>query len=446
MWKNESEPIDFAARRKKFLHQLEKCSGVAFFASPPEMLRNTDVHHPYRQDSNFYYLTGFEEPESYAIFNPASPTPFQLFVRPRDKEKEMWDGKILGPQAAEKIFGADAGHPSIPDLPLDEALCAAIGTAEVFYYRVNVNSKMDRRVFSVLQKGLRRMGRTGRPYPPIHDPAEILGDMRMFKSKAEIARLQTAGHISSEAHVNAMRVSKPGMFEYEVEAVLYHSFRVHGANRVGYNSIVASGSNACVLHYINNNRKMQDHELLLVDAGAEYDYYTADITRTYPISGTFTQEQREVYGAVLKAQKEVIKTARPGKTLLNLHELAIEVLVEELRKMKVLKGTTAQIIKKKEFRQFFPHGTSHWLGMDVHDIGKYYNGDYTSPRRLEPGMTFTVEPGLYFSPEYSQGVSRYRGIGVRIEDDVLVTSTGAKVLTSGVPKEIEEVESLCSQA
>jgi Xaa-Pro aminopeptidase len=267
--------------------------------------------------------------------------------------------------------------------------------------------------------------------------------MRLVKTRAEIERLQRAAHITTEAHVAAMKIARAGMYEYEVEAVLHHAFRILGAERLGYPSIVASGSNACTLHYERNDRRMLGGELLLIDAAAEFDYYTADVTRTFPIGPQFTEAQREIYEAVLRAQKECIAEVRPGKTLLAIHERAVEILIEEMRRLKILKGTAAQIRKQRRYTEFFPHGTSHWLGMDVHDIGRYYGTEPGQDRRLLAGQVFTVEPGLYFSPD-SDAPAKYKGIGVRIEDDILVTSEGCRVLTSAVPKEVEEIEALRS--
>jgi Xaa-Pro aminopeptidase len=436
--------IDFAQRRKVFLSKIKK--GVAVFPSAPMVIRNNDVHHSYRQESNFYYLTGFDEAHSICLFAPESDHPFQMFVEPRNKVKELWEGKIIGPEGARAKFGADAAFANTPDSIFDEAFVAALLEAETLYYRVGLDAQWDQRIFRLLAiASSRKLGRTGRPLWPIIDPADILGEMRFLKSKAEIERLEQAANITAEAHINAMRLSKPGMYEYEVEAALFHSFRASGAERVGYGSIVASGSNACVLHYVANNRRMTDKDLLLVDAGAEYDYYTADITRVFPVGGMFSEEQSEVYGAVLKAQRECIRMTRPGKTMREIHACAVEVLTEELKRMKILKGPTAQLIKKKEYFAYYPHNTGHWLGMDVHDVGRYYAGTYDHARKLEPGAVFTIEPGLYFGPD-AKVPAKYKGIGVRIEDDILVTSSGHKVLTAAAPKEIEEIESLCGNA
>lgn len=434
---------DFSSRRKFFLNKIK--GGVAVLPSSEETIRNKDVTNPFRQDSNFWYLTGFPESSAWAIFAPNSKTQFQMFVRPKDKTKEMWDGKILGPEYVKAKLGADIAWPSTPLSHFEEAFVEAMMEADRLYYRVGYNQKSDQLIFNLLQIAMRRLGRTGRTMWPILDPDEILGEMRLIKSKSEIELLETASYISAEAHVNAMRITKPGMFEYEVEAILYHSFRAAGAHRLGYQSIVASGQNACILHYINNDRRIIERDLLLIDAAAEYDYYTSDITRTFPVSGTFSEPQREVYQAVLKAQKECIKIVRPGKAFKEIHTLAVEVLTEELKKLKVLKGPTASLIKREEYRPYYPHNTGHWLGLDVHDAGKYFVESYKQSRKLTPGMVFTIEPGLYFSSEGSLSPARYRGIGVRIEDDILVTQQGCRILTHGVPKEIDEVESLCTK-
>jgi Xaa-Pro aminopeptidase len=436
---SELLPSDFSKRQKLFLEKIK--GGIAFLPSAPEYIRNNDVTHPYRQCSNLLYLTGLEESHSYALFNPQSKTPFTLFVQPKDKVKELWEGKLLGPAAAIKELGADAAFSSLAPAELEEKLVEALLEADRVYYRIGVDEDQDKKLFSAFKKACRKLGRTGRPFWPILDPLEVLGEMRQIKSKPEQQRLEKAAHLSAEAHTQAMKATKAGMFEYEIEAILFHTFRALGAGRLGYESIVASGPNACVLHYRSNNRKLQNEDLLLIDAGAEYDFYTADITRTMPVSAKFTTAQAEIYRAVLLAQKECIKIVRPGKTMKEIHETAVEVLTEELIALKILKGKKSDLIQKKLYHPYYPHGTGHWLGMDVHDVGRYYQGTYDKPKKLEAGMVFTIEPGLYFSPS-GEGPSRYKGTGIRIEDDILVTSNGCKVLTSGVPKEIEEIESL----
>ena len=443
MLRGDLSKIDFGQRRKTFLQKLG--NGVAVFASPPEGIRNGDVHHTFRQNSNLIYLTGFEEPHTLALFAGASKQPFHIFVHPKDKTKEMWEGRILGPDRAKALVGADAASASIPDTDFDEAFVAAMQEGDKLYYRLGQDPVMDVRILGLLHRAMRKLGRTGRPLWPILDPDEILGEMRLVKSKPEIDRLQRACDISAESHQNAMRIAKPGMYEYQIEAALFHSFRGNGAKRLGYDSIVASGPNACILHYRNNDRRMVEGDLLLIDAAGEFDFYTSDITRTFPVSGRFTEAQKEIYQAVLDAQKSCIAFAKPGKTMREIHAHAIENLTEGLRRLKILKGPLAQLIKNKDFLPYYPHGTGHWLGMDVHDAGRYYQDEYQQARKLQPGMVFTIEPGLYFALD-SKAPARYKGIGVRIEDDVVITPTGCRVLTSAVPKEVEEVEALCSEA
>jgi len=429
---------EFHQRRTKFLSQI-KGSAAIFFAAP-DLIRNNDVHHAYRQDSNFYYLTGLEEPESICVLNPQSKDPFTLFVEPKDKMKELWEGKMLGLEGAKNQLGADEAISSKDNEAFEEAVIQCLLEAESLYYRVGVSPQMDQKIFSLMAKAARRLGRTGRSLWPILDPNDVLGEMRLIKSPNEVACLQVAATITAQAHTDAMRYCKPGMFEFELEAALFHSFRAAGAGRLGYGSIVASGSNACVLHYTDNQTKMNENDLILIDAGAEFQYYTADITRCFPVGSRFSPEQREVYQSVLLAQKECVAMARPGRTLKEIHEHAVEVLTEELKRLKVLKGTTSSLIKAEAYRPYYPHGTGHWLGMDVHDVGRYYEQAYSNSRKLKPGMVFTVEPGLYFG-EDSKAPAKLKGIGIRIEDDVLITEKGHQVLTSAVPKEIEEIES-----
>ncbi len=441
MFPKELPEIDFGARRASFFKKLG--DSIALLPAADIQMRNDDVDFTYRQESDFFYLTGFEEPRSFALFSPHSKAPYQAFVQPKDKEREMWDGYRLGAQAAKNTLKCDAAFPSEPAVHWEEALLEALGHADKIYYRVGRNPDRDRRLFTLFEQAKRKNHKSGRSFWPIHDPDELLSEMRLIKSRAELNRLQVAGSISAEAHVNAIRAAKPGMFEYEVQAVIEHTFRARGASRVGYDSIVASGVNACVLHYHSNSRRMEKNELLLVDAGAEFEYYTADITRTFPISGNFTKEQAEIYDVVLAAQKESIRAARPGRKVEEINNVTIEVLTEGLKKLKILKGTTKSLIEKKAYKPFYPHGASHWLGMDVHDAGRYTEGPKKESRRLVSGMVLTVEPGLYFAPD-SAAPARYKGIGVRIEDDIWVSPQGPVILTSGVPKEREEVEALAA--
>jgi Xaa-Pro aminopeptidase len=436
------EPISLKERHQRrttFLSHIK--GGVAVLFSAPHLIRNNDVHHAYRQDSNFFYLTGLEEPESACIFDPQSKKPFTLFVEPRDKVKELWEGRMLGLEGAREKLGADTALSSKDSNVFDEAVIEALQKADRLYYRVGVNPLQDQRMFSLMARAAKKLGRTGRSLWTICDPSEVLGEMRLIKTSSEITCLQVAANITAQAHTEAMRYCKPGMYEFELEAALFHSFRAAGAGRLGYGSIVASGENACVLHYVNNDRKMTEKDLILIDAGAEFEYYTADITRCFPVGNRFSPEQREVYQSVLLAQKECVAMARPGRTLKEIHSHAVEVLTEELKRLKVLKGTTASLIKSEAYRPYYPHGTGHWLGMDVHDLGRYYEETYSNSRKLKAGMVFTIEPGLYFGAD-SKAPAKLKGIGVRIEDDILITEKGHQVLTSAVPKEVEEIESL----
>ncbi len=435
----ESSSIPFASRRKTFLKALG--NGIALFPASNKLIRNNDVTHPHRQDSNFFYLTGFEEASSLALFSPQSAAPFQMFVLPKDKTKELWEGVIAGPEIARKKYGADLAHPSNDVALFDRIFVEELAKADALYYRVGESAQRDQHIFRLLHRATRKLGRTGRPYWPIKDPNELLGEMRLFKTSEEIARLRKAAEISAKAHTSLMKSTQPGMHEYELEAQLYQEFRSGGAKRLGYDSIVASGANACVLHYTENERQIKSDDLVLVDAGAEYDYYTADITRTFPAGKEFTAPQREIYDAVLKAQLACVELARPGKTLRGLQECAIEILTEELLSLGILKGQKKQLMSSKAHQEYFPHGIGHWLGMDVHDIGKYYASDYEDPRPFEPGMVFTIEPGLYIQ-KYSSAPEKYKGIGVRIEDDVVITKNGCDVLTKDVPKATEEIEAL----
>ncbi|MCB0406121.1 MAG: aminopeptidase P N-terminal domain-containing protein [Bdellovibrionales bacterium] len=428
---------EFKSRRTQFLKQLGKA--VAVLPSARPVLRNHDVAFPERQDSSFYYLTGFTELNSYCLFAPSNKYPFQMFVEPKDATKELWEGYIHGPEQARTLFGADRAQASHPDTFFDEAFVEAMCEADALYYRVGQDSKMDERIFELLQRASKKLGRTGRPFWPIHDPLEILGEMRCIKSAAEVELMAEAAQISADAHKLAMKLTKPGTWEYEIEALLFKEFRGHGAQRVGYNSIVATGANACVLHYSSNNEQCQNGDLLLIDAGAEYEYYSADITRTFPVNGQFSKPQREVYEAVLDVQKKCVGAVKPGTTVHALQEMASELLLDHLLRLKVLKGTKKNLLQQNAQKKYYPHGIGHWLGMDVHDAGRYYVGKYDEYRPLKPGMVLTIEPGLYFT----LGPARYKGIGVRIEDDVVVTAKGCKVLTSGVPKEVEEVEAAC---
>ena len=429
---------EFAARRTQLLVAIG--DGVAMFPSAPLAVRNHDVEHPYRQDSDFFYLTGLDEPESVLVLtNQHAEHRVVLFVRPKKREREIWDGPRAGLEGAVEAFGADVAFP-IDELP--KRLPDYLGNVERLHYRLAQNDKADSQLFDCLNL-LRRGGRRGVMAPEtIIDASVHLHEMRLRKSEAELATMRRAAGITKEAHLRAMQIAGPGMHEYEIDAELLHIFRKHGSERPAYESIVGSGPNATILHYRAGDRVMNDGELLLIDAGCELGYYASDVTRTFPVNGKFSDEQRAVYEVVLHAQKACIEEVKPGTTLEALHDGAVRSITEGLIDIGLLEGDLDALIEDKKYEPFYMHRTSHWLGMDVHDVGHYYvDGKH---RPLEPGFVLTVEPGVYIATDAEGVDERWRGIGVRIEDDVLVTKSGHEVLTAGIPKEIDEVEAACA--
>ncbi len=429
---------EFAARRKQLLEGMG--DGVAVFPSAPLAVRNHDVEHPYRQDSDLYYLSGFDEPESVLVLsNQHEEHQSVLFVRPRMPEREVWDGPRAGVEGAVERFGVDA---AFPISELSTRLPDYLGNVERLLYRLADNEEFDSTLFACLRH-LRRGGRKGVSAPEIVvDPSVHVHEMRLRKSDLELGLMRRAADITTEAHLSAMRLASDGVHEYELDAELLHVFRRHGSERPAYESIVGSGPNATILHYRAGARTMSDGELVLIDAGCEYAYYASDVTRTFPVNGRFAPEQRALYEIVLAAQKSAIEAVRPGVTLEEIHLGAVRSITEGLVEVGLLDGEVDTLIEEKKYQPFYMHRTSHWLGMDVHDVGRYYEG--SEHRALEPGFVLTVEPGLYVA-EDAEGVDeRWRGIGIRIEDDVVVTATGHEVLTAGVPKEIADVEAACA--
>jgi Xaa-Pro aminopeptidase len=431
---------EFARRRRQLLRIMGK-DCIAILPAAPVRHRNNDVEFPYRQDSDFQYLTGFGEPESVAVLVPGrDAAEYILFVRDRDPLRETWDGRRAGPAGAVAQYGADDAFP-ISDI--DEILPGLLENREKVYYAMGSHPEFDQKVVAWLQ-GLRTQARNGR-----HAPLEmvaldhVLHDMRLYKSRDELQLLRTAGEIAAQAHVRAMRHCRPGGHEYGIVAELLHEFRRHNAD-TAYQPIVGGGANSCILHYRENDQLLVDGDLLLVDAGCEYSYYASDITRTYPVNGRYTPAQREIYDIVLEAQLAAIAQVRPGNHWNAPHDAAVEVITRGLVRVGLLKGKVAALIKDGAYRRFFMHRTGHWLGMDVHDVGDYKVGDEW--RVLEPGMVMTVEPGIYI-PAGSKGVpKRYWNVGVRIEDDVAVTRDGHEVLTDAVPKNADEIEALMAAA
>jgi Xaa-Pro aminopeptidase len=452
-------PGFFAQRRARLAAELGPRT-LTILASTPTAIRNNDVEHDYRQDSDLFYLSGFDEPETVLVIAPSAmiketadaepkPARYVLFVRPRDPAREIWDGYRAGVEGAKARFGADVAFPidelatRLPQLMLGhDTLAHRFG-----------NAAFDAQLLAALAFARRTGSRNGQPFPiATVDPIGALHEHRLCKSSDEIARMRTAARITGEAHKKAMALAHAGRHEHELEAVLLETFRRHGSERPAYGSIVGSGPNATILHYRRNDRRMEDGELVLIDAGCEYDYYASDVTRTFPVNGRFSDAQREIYAAVLDAQEQAIAMVRPGVTQGELHHRAVEVMTQHLVRLGILSGDVETLVKEEKFKPFYMHKTGHWLGMDVHDVGAYFGPklaadapvDAKMPhRKLEPGMVITIEPGLYFGIGAETAPEKYRGIGVRIEDDILVTDGGHENLTIAIPKTIADVEAAC---
>ena len=432
----------YSQRRSRLAKQV--AGSPLLMRAAPELRRNGDVHYSYRQSSNFAYLTGFYEPESILVALPqGNGYETHLFVRPRNKEREIWDGPRAGVKGAVRDFGADYAYPisefweRFGELSKDwESLAYALGVDALF----------DARLLAHFGQRMGGRPRRNQGLPRFIDPRPAVHEQRLIKSKEEVALLRRAAEISSAGHCVAMAIAEPGMHEYEVQAELEAVFRREGSPRNGYDSIVATGANACTLHYVSNQAKIRKGDLMLIDAGAEYGYYTGDITRCFPVAGRFSDAQKAVYKVVLRCQKKCVAACKPGTSVQKLLEISWKELTKGLLELGVLKSRSSldKLIAKKAFRPWYMHGLGHWLGMDVHDVGAYEDAA-GKPLRLEAGMVTTVEPGLYFGKNDKSVPKELRGIGVRIEDDVLVTKGGPDVLSAGVPKEIADIEELCNQ-
>ncbi len=428
---------EFARRRKQLMAQMEPNS-IAIVPAAPERPRSRDTEYHYRQDSDFLYLSGFEEPQAVLVLIPGREHgEFVLFVRERNREREIWDGYRAGPEGACSEFEADDAFP-IDDI--DEILPGLLEGKQRVYYSMGKDSEFDKHVMNWVN-AIRAKVRSGATPPgEFLDLSHFLNDMRLFKSAAELRVMKEAGEISARAHVRAMKAAKQGVMEYQLEAEIMHEFQMSGARFPAYNSIVGGGKNGCILHYIENSAPLKNGDLVLIDAGCELDYYAADITRTFPVNGKFSPEQKALYEICLQAQLEAIAVAKPGNHWNDPHEATVRVITEGLVKIGLLEGDVNELIKSEAYKEFYMHRAGHWLGMDVHDVGDYKVGGEW--RVLEPGMVMTVEPGIYVAPDNERVAKKWRGIGIRIEDDVVITKDGNEILTSGVPKTVVEIEAL----
>ncbi|MBK1653769.1 Xaa-Pro aminopeptidase [Allochromatium vinosum] len=424
-------------RRRRALANTIGADALAILPAAREVTRNRDVHYPFRQSSDFSYLTGFPEPDAWLVIAPKRKEgEFVLFCRPRDPEREQWDGARLGVEGAIEAFGADEAHPLSE---LDTLMPTLIDGRRRLYYPIGTDSMLDAQVMGWVGQ-VRAKARTGAVAPETFVTLEsVLHAQRLIKSPAEIAVMRRAAKISARAHSELMRLCRPGLSEARLEAEFQHQCALAGARHLAYPSIVAGGEHACVLHYVENSAPLRDGDLVLIDAGCELDGYASDITRTFPVNGRFSPAQRTIYELVLKAQRAAIERARPGHHWNEPHEAAVKVLTKGLVELGILNGKTKDLIKDEAHKPYYMHRTGHWLGMDVHDVGAYKrDGDWCE---LEPGMVLTVEPGLYLS--HDEAVPElYRGIGVRIEDDVLITEQGHEILSAGAPKDPEAIETL----
>lgn len=427
--------LEFARRRRQLMREMGKDS-IAVVPAAPEVIRNRDVHYPYRQDSDFLYMSGFDEPEAVIVLVPYRPQgEYILFCREKDPEKETWHGRRAGQEGAIEVYGADD---SFPISDMDEILPGLLENKEKVYYTMGRYPDFDKHILDWVNQ-VKQNSRTGVKAPTEFVSLEfLLHETRLFKTQNEQRLMRKAARIAAKAHCRAMRACEPGKTEYQIEAELLYEFRQHDA-RTAYPSIVGGGANGCILHYTENTDILKDGDLLLIDAGAEYQGYASDITRTFPVNGKFSPLQRDVYEIVLEAQLEAIAAAMPGNHWNDPHDTAVKVLTKGLVELGLLEGNRTKLIKEGAYRQFYMHRTGHWLGLDVHDVGDYKVDNEW--RVLEPGMTLTVEPGLYISP--ARGVPKeFHNIGIRIEDDVLITRDGNDVLSRDAPKRIEEIEAL----
>jgi Xaa-Pro aminopeptidase len=436
-------PEEFRARRERFLEAIS--GGVAVLAAAPELVKSRDTEVIYRQYSDFFYLSGFLEPGAVAVLTPHDDTHrFTLFVRPRDPDREVWTGKRAGVEGARERYGADAAYPVAE---LDERLKSLVEPADALWYAVQADGgAMDARMLKLLAGFRGSRPRAGKGPWDLRDPAQLLDRMRLIKEPGELALMREAAELAARGHLAAMRAGRPGVGEWELQALLDQTFRSHSATSgTSFPAIVGSAANGTVLHYVTNERRIEEGDLVLVDAGAEVGFYCSDITRTFPASGRFSAPQRAVYEIVQRALEAAIDAVRPGAPAKGVHEAARRVLVQGMIDLGLLEGVPDKLIEEEKFKRFFMHNTSHWLGLDVHDPGPYTEAD-GEPVALRPGMVLTVEPGLYIPESGDDIPAELRGIGIRLEDDVLVTEDGHEVLTRAVPVDPDEIERICARS
>ncbi|MGD9984547.1 MAG: Xaa-Pro aminopeptidase [Porticoccaceae bacterium] len=428
---------EFTRRRRDLMATMSKNS-IAILTAAPEQVRSRDTYFPYRQDSNFFYLTGFPEPEAVLVLIPKRPQgQFVLFCRERDRSREIWDGRRAGPEGARELYGADDAFP-IDDI--DEILPGLLEGRDRVYYALGRNRTFDTRLLDWID-GIRARARSGAvPPDEFVDLDHLVHEARLFKTATELKVMRKAGAISARAHCRAMRAARPGLYEYQLQAEIEHTFASEGARHPAYGSIVGGGANACVLHYVENSAPLQDGDLVLIDAGCELEHYAADITRTFPVSGKFSAPQQALYEVVLAAQLAAIDVARAGNHWDEPHRVTVKIITQGLVDLGLLKGDVDDLIARNAYTDFYMHRAGHWLGMDVHDVGDYKVDNEW--RLLEPGMVMTVEPGIYVAPDNRKVAKKWRGIGIRIEDDVVITRKGPEILTAGVPKTVADIERL----
>jgi Xaa-Pro aminopeptidase len=425
-----------AARRARVLDALAP-RDAALFPAAHVTLRSADSDYAFRQDSDFHYLTGYPEPDAVCVLVPGSATPYVLFVRPKDRDAEIWTGRRAGVEGARRHYDADAAYPIAELAP---RLAELLRDVETLHVALGRNADFDRIVLDLVNEQRRTRPRTGRGIVALRDPALLVHELRLIKESWELDRMRAAASITAAAHAELMRVTRPGMRESELEAHIEHAFRRHGATGPAYGTIIGGGDNATILHYRDNCDPLREGDLVLVDAGCELELYAADVTRTFPVGAGFTPEQAALYDVVLEAQRAAIATVKPGGRFGDAHDAAVEVLCRGLVELKLLDGSPEEVRATNAYRAYYMHRTGHWLGLDVHDVGLYQvDGE---SRVLEPGMVVTVEPGLYVAADAEAAPAAFRGIGIRIEDDVLVTPAGNEVLTAAAPKDRHAIEAL----